>query len=168
MDSLATLAIPSIGYGIRYEYGIFNQSIRNGWQVEGTDKWLKSGNPWEIVRPERAFEVKFGGYTQAYTDDMGRLRVRWTPTKVVAGIPYDTPISGYHNANANTLRLWKAEAIESFDFASFNVGDYVGAVQEKITSENISKVLYPNDHSLQGRQLRLEQQYFLSPARFKT
>lgn len=160
MDSLATLEIPAIGYGIRYEYGIFDQEIREGWQVEITDKWLRLGNPWEIPRPENAVEVKFGGCTEPYTDDQGHYRVRWMPHQVVNGIPYDTPISGYRVNTTSTLRLWKAEAPESFDFQAFNVGDYYGAVDAKIISENLTKVLYPNDEPIQGKQLRLEQQYF--------
>jgi glycogen phosphorylase len=161
MDSLATLQIPAIGYGIRYEFGIFDQSIRDGQQVELTDKWLKLGNPWEIPRPEIAFDVKLGGHTEAAVDEHGRYRVRWIPAWVVKGVAYDTPILGYRVATANLLRLWKAEATESFDFEAFNRGDYYGAVDEKMASENITKVLYPNDEALQGRQLRLEQQYFL-------
>jgi starch phosphorylase len=160
MDSLASLEIPAIGYGIRYEYGIFDQEIRDGWQVEITDKWLQYGNPWEIARPESSVTVKFGGYTEPYTDEQGHYRVRWMPNQVVKGIPYDTPILGYKVNTANTLRLWRAEAPESFDFQAFNVGDYYGAVNEKIISENITKVLYPNDEQIQGKQLRLEQQYF--------
>lgn len=160
LDSLATLDIPAVGYGIRYEFGIFDQEIRNGWQVEITDKWLRYGNPWEIERPEAAVKVKLGGYTEPDADEQGHYRVRWVPDRVVLGIPYDTPILGYQTNTANTLRLWKAEAAESFDFQAFNVGDYFGAVTEKMISENISKVLYPNDEPLQGRQLRLEQQFF--------
>lgn len=160
MDSLATLEIPAIGYGIRYEFGIFDQEIRDGWQVEITDKWLHLGNPWEISRPELAATVKFGGRTEAYCDDHGDYRVRWIPDRVVNGIPYDTPILGYKVNTCNMLRLWKAEACESFDFQAFNVGDYYGAVDEKMVSENLTKVLYPNDEPVQGKQLRLEQQYF--------
>jgi glycogen phosphorylase len=160
LDSLATLQIPSIGYGIRYEFGIFEQHIRDGWQVEVTDKWLHLGNPWEIARPEIAIRVGFGGRTEAYTDELGRHRVRWIPARVVKGVAYDTPILGYRVNNANLLRLWSAEAVESFDFASFNIGDYYGAVEEKVASETISKVLYPNDAALRGKQLRLEQQHF--------
>ncbi|MFI4890614.1 MAG: glycogen/starch/alpha-glucan phosphorylase [Steroidobacterales bacterium] len=160
IDSLATLEIPSMGYGIRYEFGIFHQQIVDGWQVEKTDKWLRYGNPWEIVRPEWSVDVKLGGTTEHYTDDHGRLRVRWIPNQVVTGVPYDTPILGYRTNTANTLRLWKAEAPESFDFASFNSGDYYGAVNQKVISENLSKVLYPNDEQLRGKELRLEQQYF--------
>ncbi len=160
MDSLASLEIPAIGYGIRYEFGIFDQEIRDGWQVEITDKWLQWGNPWEIPRPELAYEVKFGGYTESYTDEHGNYRVRWIPDQIVKGVAYDTPILGYQVNTTNILRLWKAEAPESFDFHSFNIGDYYGAVNKKVFSENISKVLYPNDEQLQGKQLRLEQQYF--------
>ena len=160
IDSLATLEIPAMGYGIRYEFGIFQQDIVDGWQVEKTDKWLRFGNPWEIVRPEWAVSVKLGGQTEQFIDDQDRLRIRWVPGKVVVGVPYDTPILGYHVNTANTLRLWKAEAPESFDFAVFNRGDYYGAVNQKVASENLSKVLYPNDEQSQGKELRLEQQYF--------
>jgi starch phosphorylase len=160
MDSLATLEIPAIGYGIRYEFGIFDQEIRDGWQVEKTDKWLRLGNPWEIPHPELAYNVHFGGYTKAYTDETGRYRVKWIPSKAVKGIAFDTPILGYRVNTCNVLRLWKAEAPESFDFQAFNVGDYYRAVDEKVYSENITKVLYPNDEPVQGKQLRLEQQYF--------
>jgi len=160
IDSLATLEVPSVGYGIRYEFGIFSQEIIDGWQVEKTDKWLRFGNPWELVRPEWAVEVKLGGATEQYIDDHDRLRVRWVPHKTVIGVPYDTPILGYRTNTANTLRLWRSEAPESFDFAIFNSGDYYGAVQQKVASENLSKVLYPNDEQLRGKELRLEQQYF--------
>jgi starch phosphorylase len=160
IDSLATLETPSIGYGIRYEFGIFHQQIVDGWQIEQTDKWLRSGNPWELVRPEWAVSVKFGGTTEQYIDEHERLRVRWAPHKTVNGVPYDTLILGYRTNTANTLRLWRAEAPESFDFAAFNSGDYYGAVNQKVTSENLSKVLYPNDEQLRGKELRLEQQYF--------
>ncbi|MGL5080327.1 MAG: glycogen/starch/alpha-glucan phosphorylase [Microcoleaceae cyanobacterium] len=160
MESLASLDIPAIGYGIRYEFGIFDQEIHDGWQVEITDKWLRFGNPWEIARTESAVEIGLGGRTEAYYDDQGRYRVRWIPNQLVKGVPYDTPILGYKTNTANTLRLWKAEAPESFNFVAFNVGDYYGAVNEKTLSENITKVLYPNDEPIQGKQLRLEQQYF--------
>ncbi len=160
IDSLATLEIPALGYGIRYEFGIFHQEIVDGWQMEKTDKWLRSGNPWELIRPEWAVSVKFGGYTEKYVDEHERLRVRWVPHKIVHGIPYDTLILGYRTNTANTLRLWRAEAPESFDFAIFNSGDYYGAVNQKVMSENLSKVLYPNDEQLRGKELRLEQQYF--------
>lgn len=160
MDSLATLDIPAIGYGIRYEYGIFDQVIRDGWQIETTDKWLRLGNPWALERPEDAFEVKFGGHTETYTTDKGQVRVRWIPQKVVRGIPNDTPILGYRTNTANTMRLWSAQAVESFDFETFNTGNFFGAVADKVSSENISKILYPNDEEIQGKQLRLEQQFF--------
>ncbi len=166
LDSMATLEIPSLGYGIRYEFGIFNQEIVDGWQTEKTDKWLRFGNPWDIARPEWSVEVKFGGYTTRssidglYTTDT--TKVQWVPEKIVLGIPYDTPILGYKVNTCNTLRLWRAEATESFDFAIFNRGDYYGAVNKKIVSENITKVLYPNDENVQGKELRLQQQYFFT------
>ena len=160
MDSLATLAIPAIGYGIRYEFGIFDQLIQDGWQVEKTDKWLALGNPWEIPRPEVVFDIGLGGRTETGTGEGGRYAVRWLPERMVRGVAYDTPILGYRNGIANLLRLWKAEAAESFDFAAFNVGDYWGAVEKKVASENLTKVLYPNDELLRGKRLRLEQQYF--------
>jgi len=160
MDSLATIGVPAIGYGIRYEFGIFDQDFRDGWQVEITDKWLKLGNPWEMQRPELSREVKLGGHTEHYCDQDGRYRVRWLPAAVVKGIPYDTPILGFQGDTCNTLRLWKAEAIESFDFEDFNVGNYYAAVEEKIKSETITKVLYPNDEPEIGKKLRLIQEYF--------
>lgn len=159
LDSLATLEVPSIGYGIRYEFGIFEQRIRNGWQVEMTDKWLHLGNPWEVARPEIVHEVKFGGRTEHRTEN-GHFRARWVPDEVVCGMAYDMPVAGYQVNTVNLLRLWKAEAAESFDFAAFNEGDYYRAVMKKMSSENITKVLYPNDESLQGKRLRLQQQYF--------
>ncbi|HER62562.1 MAG TPA: glycogen/starch/alpha-glucan family phosphorylase, partial [Desulfobacteraceae bacterium] len=162
LDSLATLKRPAIGYGIRYEFGIFDQIIKNGWQVEITDKWLRFGNPWEIVRPEDTCQVGFGGRTEFYTDSQGKYRVRWIPDLMVNGVPYDTPIPGYQVNNVGLLRLWKAEAPESFDFQAFNVGDYYGAVEKKVMAENISKVLYPNDKAFQGKKLRLSQQYFFT------
>src|SRR3984893_2746590 len=164
LDSMASLEIPSIGYGIRYEFGIFQQEIADGWQIEKTDKWLRFGNAWELPRPEWAVEVKLGGHTDKYTDHEGRLRIRWIPTRIVNGVPYDTPMLGYRVNTANTLRLWRAEAPESFDFSVFNRGDYWGAVNQKVTSENITKVLYPNDEQLRGKELRLEQQFFFVSA----
>jgi glycogen phosphorylase len=161
LDSLATLGIPAIGYGLRYEFGIFDQEIKDGYQVEITDKWLHMGNPWEIHRPDVAYEVKFGGHTESGYDTEGRFKTRWIPERVVVGVALDTPISGYGVNNTNLLRLWKAEARESFDFQAFNIGDYYGAVEEKVVSENITKILYPNDEQAKGKQLRLEQQYFL-------
>ncbi len=160
LDSLASLEVPAVGYGIRYEFGIFDQTIRNGWQVEITDKWLRFGNPWEITRPELAYDVKFGGHTVASHDEHGRYRVRWVPERVVKGVAYDTPMLGYRVGTCGHMRLWKAEAVESFDFAAFNHGDYYRAVQDKMVSENITKVLYPNDEALAGKTLRLEQQFF--------
>ena len=160
LDSMATLEIPSLGYGIRYEFGIFYQEIVDGQQVEKTDKWLRRGNPWELVRPEWAVEVKLGGSTERHLDIDGRETVRWVPNRIVKGVPYDTPILGYRTNTANTLRLWRAEAPDSFDFQQFNRGDYYGAVHRKVVSENLTKVLYPNDEPIQGKELRLEQQYF--------
>lgn len=160
LDSLATLGIPAKGYGIRYEFGIFNQLIRDGAQVEVTDKWLRRGNPWEIPHPDLAFKIGFGGRTEMYKNAGGRVLSRWIPNWVVNGVAYDTPMTGYRSPSAALLRLWKAEAVESFDFGAFNSGDYYRAVQDKITSENISKVLYPNDDVIEGKRLRLEQQYF--------
>jgi glycogen phosphorylase len=160
MDSLATLGVPAIGYGIRYEFGIFDQAIRDGWQVEVTDKWLRFGNPWEIARPEISISVPFGGRTEHSRDEQGRLRVKWIPATLVKGVPYDTIVPGYLRATANLLRLWRAEAVESFDFDAFNLGDYYRAVSEKIWSETISKVLYPNDEPEAGKHLRLQQQFF--------
>ena len=164
MDSLATLRIPAIGFGIRYEFGIFDQIIRDGWQVEITDKWLQWGNPWEIARPEGAVAVGFEGHTEVYRDESGNQRVRWIPSHVVKAIPYDTPILGYHTSTVNTLRLWKAEAVDSFDFRAFNAADYFGSVRDKMQSENISKILYPNDEDIKGKELRLEQQFFFVSA----
>ncbi len=160
LDSMATLEIPALGYGIRYEFGIFAQDIVDGQQVELTDKWLRFGNPWELPRPEWAVEVKLGGHTHRYVDDQGRIRHQWLPAWTLLGTPYDTPILGYLNNTANTLRLWRAEASESFDLSTFNRGDYWGAVNKKVVSENITKVLYPNDEQIQGKELRLQQQYF--------
>ncbi len=160
LDSLATLERPSIGYGIRYEFGIFDQEIRDGWQVEVTDKWLRFGNPWEIVKPEVAYTVNFGGHTEQSHDQEGRLRVRWVSERAVKGVAYDTPILGYRVPTCNTLRLWSAEACESFDFRAFNTGDYYDAVHDKVVSETLTKVLYPNDEPEAGKKLRLAQQYF--------
>jgi len=160
LDSLASVEVPAVGYGIRYEFGIFDQTIKDGWQVEITDKWLRFGNPWEIARPEIAYDVKFGGRAETFTAEQGGCRVRWIPGTVVKGVAYDTPILGYSTGTCNPLRLWKAEAVESFDFAAFNHGEYYRAVEDKMYSENITKVLYPNDEMLQGKNLRLQQQFF--------
>jgi glycogen phosphorylase len=160
MDSLTTLNIPAVGYGIRYEFGIFTQAISNGFQIEIPDKWLSYGNPWEVARPDYRVEIKLGGRTEAYQDADGNYRVRWQPWQTVLGIPYDVPVPGYGTDNVNILRLWKAEASEAFNLEAFNAGDYFGAVANKMVSENISKVLYPNDNTPQGKELRLQQQYF--------
>jgi len=162
MESLTTLDIPAIGYGIRYEFGLFDQEIQNGWQVEKTDKWLSLGNPWEMSRPEISHYVGTGGHTEQYHDEHGHFRVRWIPEHVVRGIANDIPIAGYLTNMTNFLRLWSSEAIESFDFQAFNKGDYYDAVQEKVASETISKVLYPNDEAVAGKILRLQQQYFFT------
>ncbi len=160
LDSLASLEYLATGYGIRYEFGIFDQVIRDGWQTEVTDEWLLLGNPWEIGRPELAFDVKFGGRCEPFQNERGEHCVRWVPDSVVRGIAYDTPVPGYRVGTVNLLRLWKAVACKSFDFQAFNVGDYYRAVNEKIVSENLTKVLYPNDEAVAGRRLRLHQQYF--------
>ncbi|MDY6938217.1 MAG: glycogen/starch/alpha-glucan phosphorylase [Cyanobacteriota bacterium] len=160
LDSLATLEIPAMGYGIRYEFGIFHQTIQDGWQAEVPDKWLRLGNPWELARPEESVQVKLGGYTEPYKDEKGHYRVRWVPGHTLTGVPYDTPVPGYDTNTVNPLRLWKSESSDDFKFEEFNAGNYDGAVAEKMRSETISKVLYPNDNTPQGKQLRLEQQYF--------
>jgi starch phosphorylase len=160
LDSLATLERPAIGYGIRYEFGIFDQEIHDGWQVEVTDKWLHNGNPWEIAKPDVAYYVNFGGHSESYQDNQGCTRIRWVPHRVVKGVAYDTPVPGYRVNTCNTLRLWSAEACESFDFQAFNTGDYYQAVGDKVTSETLTKVLYPNDEPEAGKKLRLMQQYF--------
>jgi len=160
LESLASLEIPATGYGIRYEFGIFDQLIRDGWQVEITDKWLKSGWPWEIPHPDQACFVGFGGRTETYRDDHNNYRVRWIPAEHAIGIPHDVPVLGYRVNTCDRLRLWRADATESFDFYAFNIGDYYGAVEEKVGSETLSKVLYPNDGTDEGRRLRLKQQHF--------
>jgi starch phosphorylase len=162
MDSLASVEVPAVGYGIRYEFGIFDQTIRDGWQHEITDKWLRFGNPWEIARSEIAYPVKFGGHTENITDKHGHSRIRWIPETEVKGVAYDTPIAGYRVGTCNILRLWKAEAVESFDFAAFNHGDYYRAVLDKVATETITKVLYPNDEVAVGKELRLKQQFFFT------
>ena len=161
LDSLATLQCPAVGYGIRYEFGIFDQEIHDGWQTEITDKWLHYGNPWEIAKPEVAYRVNWGGHTEWYRDEQGANRVRWIPNEVVKGTAYDTPIQGYRVNTCNTLRLWSSEAVESFDFQAFNTGEYYQAVAEKLYSETVTKVLYPNDEPEIGKRLRLAQQNFL-------
>ncbi len=164
LDSMASLAIPGMGYGIRYEFGIFEQKIQGGYQVESPDNWLRLGNPWEITRPEYAVRVQFGGRTEAYLDVDGNFRIRWVDSNDVLAVPYDTPIAGYGNNTVNNLRLWRARAQQELDFSEFDQGDYEVAVQAKTLSENISKVLYPNDNSMQGKELRLKQQYFFVSA----
>lgn len=161
LDSLATLELPACGYGIRYEFGIFEQVIRNMGQVEQPELWLKHGNAWEIARPEKSKIVRFGGYLEEETDeDDGTVTVEWVDAEEIIGIPYDTPIAGYGNDTVNTLRLWSARATNEFDLKYFQDGDYLKAVEEKYSSETISKVLYPNDQISAGRELRLKQQYF--------
>ena len=155
MDSLATLGISAVGHGLRYEFGIFDQDIRDGWQVERTDTWLRHGFPWEIRRYEVEHPVGFGGHTEH-----GAGGVRWIPERIVKGVPYDVPVAGYGTPTTNFLRLWSAVAAEEFDLDAFQVGEYWRAVDSKIRSENLTKVLYPNDSSPAGKQLRLEQQYF--------
>jgi len=160
MDSLATLQIPAVSYGIRYQFGIFNQTIRDGWQYELTDTWLRYGNPWEVRRPHVAYDVQLGGHVEHYRDDHDRHRARWVPHEVFRGVAIDTPVLGYGVNTVNQLRLWSAEATEAFDFHAFNTGDYYGAVNREIRSETISKVLYPNDEPETGKRLRLLQQHF--------
>ncbi|MBL8949989.1 MAG: glycogen/starch/alpha-glucan phosphorylase [Myxococcaceae bacterium] len=160
LDSLATLGMPGMGYGIRYEFGIFTQQIVNGNQVERADEWLRFGNPWEIARPDRVVPVRFHGSVEQYQAPDGRRASRWVGGKTVLGVPYDTPIAGYGGHTVNTLRLWSARASAEFDFALFNDGDYERSVVEKNDTEVISKVLYPNDQNQAGRELRLKQEYF--------
>ncbi len=158
LDSMATLNLPSFGYGLRYDYGIFRQQIENGWQVEQPDDWLRRGNPWEIERPDIVVPVNFGGKIESFTDK-GKRHFVWTETNPVLAIAYDTPIVGYGGQTVNTLRLWSARAAEEFDFSEFNEGDYVEAVASKVNAENLTKVLYPNDKLYLGKELRLQQQY---------
>ncbi|HEX4588252.1 MAG TPA: glycogen/starch/alpha-glucan phosphorylase [Mycobacterium sp.] len=160
LDSLATLERPAIGYGIRYEFGIFDQEIHDGWQVEKTDNWLVNGNPWEIPKPDVNYIVKWGGYAEHYTDDPGLDRVRWVPGRVLKGVAYDTPIQGYGVNTCNVLTLWSARAVQSFALEAFNTGDYYKAVEDEVNSETVTKVLYPNDEPEAGKRLRLLQQYF--------
>ncbi len=164
LDSMATLDIPAHGYGIRFEYGIFNQRIINGYQVEHPDEWLRLGNPWEFQRPEYTVKVRFYGHTYISHDEDGKIRVHWVDTDDVLATPYDMPVPGYKNDIVNTLRLWSARSSEEFDLSYFNDGDYERAVYNKMLSESISKVLYPNDNVSQGRELRLKQEYFFTAA----
>ncbi|MDX1507160.1 MAG: glycogen/starch/alpha-glucan family phosphorylase, partial [Woeseiaceae bacterium] len=164
LDSCATLALPVIGYGIRYQYGMFHQRIENGYQVEEPDAWLREGFPWEIERIELAQTVRFGGYTTSYTDARGETRYTWNDTHDVLAIPYDIPVPGYRNDVVNTLRLWSAAATDAFDLHEFNAGSYADAVASKNAAENITMVLYPNAETENGQELRLRQQYFLASA----
>ena len=160
LDSLATLERPAIGFGIRYEFGIFDQEIQDGWQVEKTDNWLVNGNPWEVPKPDINYLVNWGGHSEHYVDDAGRDRVRWVPARVIKGVSYDTPIQGYGVNTCNVLTLWSARAVNSFALDSFNTGDYYKAVEDEVSSETVTKVLYPNDEPDVGKRLRLLQQFF--------
>jgi starch phosphorylase len=160
IDSLATMSVPCVGYGIRYEYGIFRQTFVDGWQVEHSDPWLQMGNPWEFPHPENAVTVQFGGYTEKVTDEDGVERSRWVAEWDVLGVPYNYMVPGYRNGRVNTLRLWSAKATRAFNLEVFNAGDYVEAVRNQTFAEKISMVLYPEDSTPQGKELRLQQQYF--------
>ena len=164
LDSCATLQLPVMGYGIRYEYGMFRQLIEDGHQLEEPDHWLRDGNPWELERPEYTQRVRFMGRTEAYQDHDGVTRMKWVDTHDVLAVPYDVPVPGYHNGTVNTLRLWKAAATDEFDLDEFNAGSYTESVATKNEAENITMVLYPNDASENGKALRLRQQYFLASA----
>ncbi|MBN1864908.1 MAG: glycogen/starch/alpha-glucan phosphorylase [Victivallales bacterium] len=165
LDSMATLSLPAIGYGIRYDYGIFKQIIdESGCQVEDPDNWLRHGNVWEIQRPERTRTVQFHGYTEADRTSSKKYKRRWLDTEKVMAIAYDTPIPGYKVHNVNTLRLWSAHSVYGFNLKNFNTGDYLNANLEALLTENITKVLYPNDNNYEGKELRLKQQYFLVSA----
>ncbi len=164
LDSMASLGVPAHGYGIRYDYGIFNQKIKDGFQVELPDEWLRTGNPWEFERPENTVTIRFYGSTQADKDSGAKVRHKWINTQDVLAVPYDFPVAGYKNDVVNTLRLWSARGTEEFDFDYFKSGDYEQAVYKKILSENISKVLYPSDDKSQGKELRLKQEYFFTAA----
>lgn len=164
LDSCASLNLPVIGYGIRYEYGMFHQKIDNGFQQEQPDHWLREGNPWEIACPENTVRVRFFGHTEFYRDEAGVQRAKWTQTHDVLAVPYDIPIPGYRNDTVNTLRLWQSAATDEFDLEEFNAGSYTEAVAAKNMAEQITMVLYPNDSSENGKELRLRQQYFLASA----
>lgn len=167
LDSCATLQLPVRGYGLRYEYGMFRQLIEHGEQSEEPDHWLRNGNPWELKRPEFIQRIQFGGRTERYLDDAGQTAVRWVDTHDVLAIPYDIPVPGYRNETVNTLRLWKAAATEDFDLDEFNAGSYPESVAQKTAAEHITMVLYPNDASENGKELRLRQQFFLASASIK-
>lgn len=162
LDSMATLGIPGVGYGIRYEFGIFEQHIQDGWQVEKADSWLRHGYPWEVARASYAVPVQLYGRVETTQDASGNYQARWVDAQSVLGVPYDVPVAGYGNNTVNTLRLWRARASSNFNLGVFNDGDYRRAVQEKADGETISKVLYPDDRSPEGRELRLKQQYFFT------
>jgi len=164
LDSMATLGIPGYGYGIRYDYGIFTQKLQEGNQVETPDNWLRYGNPWEICRSEYLYPIKFYGKVIQYTDSKGKLRNEWVDCQEVMAMAYDTPVCGYDNDTVNTLRLWQAKSTRGFDLSYFNHGDYIRAVEDIALTENISKVLYPNDNIFEGKELRLKQEYFLVSA----
>ncbi len=164
IDSMATLGIPAVGYGLRYDYGIFRQDIVGGRQQEAPDMWLRNGNPWEVVRPERSYTVQFGGRVIQYTGESGRLLHEWVDTEGVLAVAHDIPVPGYKNDVVNTLRLWRAHANRDFDIAYFNAGDYAKAVERKSHDENITRVLYPNDNHALGKELRLKQEFFLVSA----
>ena len=164
LDSCATLQLPVVGYGIRYAYGMFRQRIENGQQLEEPDHWMRYGNPWELERSELSQRVRFGGRSEIFRDGNGRLRAHWLDTQDVLAIPYDIPIPGYRNGTVNTLRLWSAAATDEFDLSEFNAGSYTEAVRDKNAAEHITMVLYPNDASENGKELRLRQQYFLASA----
>ena len=167
LDSCAALQLPVKGYGLRYEYGMFRQLVEDGYQIEEPDHWLRDGNPWELERPEYTQRVQFGGRTDFYQDADGRTMVRWVDTRDVLAVPYDTPVPGYQNDTINTLRLWKAAATDEFDLGEFNAGSYPESVAAKNAAEHITMVLYPNDASESGKELRLRQQYFLASASLK-
>jgi glycogen phosphorylase len=167
LDSCATLQLPVLGYGLRYEYGMFRQEVINGYQIEEPDHWLRDGNPWELERPEYSVRVQFGGRSEFYRDENNALRVRWVDTHDVLAVPYDIPVPGYRNNTVNSLRLWKSTATDEFDLDEFNAGDYTEAVAAKNNAEHITMVLYPNDASENGKELRLRQQYFLASASLK-
>jgi starch phosphorylase len=164
VESASTLALPFFAYGIRYEYGIFRQRIKDGFQVEAPDNWLRYGNPWEIPRPDSVIPVKFYGRTITYRDDAGKPRTEWVDTEDVYAMAYDVPVLGYRNDTVNSLRLWSARSTREFDLDTFNAGDYTRAVEDKTRTENISKVLYPPDHEMAGKELRLKQQFFFVSA----
>ena len=167
LDSCATLQLPVLGYGLRYEYGMLRQEVINGYQLEEPDHWLRDGNPWELERPEFSQRIHFGGHTEIYDDENGDRRVRWVATQDVMAVPYDIPVPGYNNDTVNSLRLWKSTSTDEFDLDDFNAGDYAEAVESKNDAEHITMVLYPNDTSVNGKQLRLRQQYLLASASLK-